>query len=73
MNGKQKSQEYVASRIFGINKPLIVLTGNSDLHYLAISTHITELAYAISDIQTRIFGTLYHISDWFSRSMETFV
>jgi len=27
-----------------------------DLHILAISTHITELSYAISDIQTRIFG-----------------
>ena len=27
-----------------------------DLQLLAISTHITELSYSISDIQTRIFG-----------------
>jgi hypothetical protein len=28
----------------------------SDLEILTISTHITELSYSISDIQTRIFG-----------------
>ena len=27
-----------------------------DLRLLAVSTHITELSYSISDIQTRIFG-----------------
>lgn len=27
-----------------------------DIRLLAISTHVTELSYAISDIQTRIFG-----------------
>lgn len=29
-----------------------------DLRLLAISTHMTELSYTISDIQTRIFGTI---------------
>ena len=28
----------------------------SDLRLLAVSTHMTELSYSISDIQTRIFG-----------------
>lgn len=28
-----------------------------DIRLLAISTHITELSYAISDVQTRIFGS----------------
>lgn len=27
-----------------------------DIRLLAISTHITELSYAVSDVQTRIFG-----------------
>jgi hypothetical protein len=30
---------------------------HSDIRLLAVSTHMTELSYAISDIQTRIFGT----------------
>ncbi|KAF9497165.1 hypothetical protein BDN71DRAFT_640352 [Pleurotus eryngii] len=30
---------------------------DEDLRILAISTHITELSYNISDIQTRIFDT----------------
>lgn len=29
-----------------------------DIRLLAVSTHITELSYAISDVQTRIFGSL---------------
>lgn len=29
---------------------------HSDLRILAISTHMTELSYSISDIQARIFG-----------------
>ena len=28
-----------------------------DIRLLAISTHITELSYAVSDVQTRIFGS----------------
>lgn len=28
-----------------------------DIRLLAVSTHITELSYAISDVQTRIFGS----------------
>ena len=28
----------------------------SDIRLLAVSTHMTEISYAISDIQTRIFG-----------------
>jgi len=34
----------------------------SDIRLLAVSTHITELSYAISDIQTRIFGALFFFS-----------
>jgi hypothetical protein len=63
--GKQKSQEYVPA----IPEPsschakrsdsvLINVTCISDLHLLAVSTHMTELSYSISDIQTRIFGPL---------------
>ena len=33
-----------------------------DLRLLAISTHMTELSYMISDIQTRIFGTVKYLS-----------
>lgn len=34
----------------------VLTRGYRDLRLLAISTHITELSYTISDIQTRIFG-----------------
>ncbi|EAU90504.2 hypothetical protein CC1G_00888 [Coprinopsis cinerea okayama7 len=46
---------------------------NDDLRLLAISTHITELSYAISDIQTRIFEIqeLRHKSQSQSHSSDT--
>ena len=43
-----------------------MLTPLSDIRLLAVSTHMTELSYSISDIQTRIFGT-GHISPSFHR------
>lgn len=57
--GKQKSQECVANVFLheGLHSTRLPL--HRDLRLLAVSTHMTELSYAISDIQTRIFGAHY--------------
>ena len=49
------SQEYVPMQ-YSLLPPSRYPLSESDLRLLAISTHMTELSYAISDIQTRIFG-----------------
>ena len=51
--GKQKSQECVVTFFFTRS---FVNFLKRDIRLLAVSTHMTELSYAISDIQTRIFG-----------------
>lgn len=39
--------------------PANEITSN-DLHLLAINAQLTEVSFSIADIQTRIFGSLYH-------------
>lgn len=43
-------------RVFALGSNSMIEYTSRDLRLLAVSTHMTELSYAISDIQTRIFG-----------------
>lgn len=54
--GKKRSQECVAHVSLRECPHSTQLIPHRDLRLLAVSTHMTELSYAISDIQTRIFG-----------------
>ncbi|KAI0741613.1 hypothetical protein C8Q80DRAFT_1274013 [Daedaleopsis nitida] len=54
--GKERSHEYVPlALVASMPTSEALLARCSNLRILAVSTHITELSYSISDIQTRIF------------------
>jgi hypothetical protein len=59
--GKQKSSECVPA--LPVLRIIVSFHANftRDIRLLAISTHMTELSYNISDIQTRIFGRFGYI------------
>jgi hypothetical protein len=46
----------VSSVVPQVLSHILIFVLPSDIRLLAVSTHMTELSYAISDIQTRIFG-----------------
>ena len=65
--GRRESQEYVSHH--ARSRPH-AHDFRSEIRILAVSTRITELSYAISDIETRIFGVWWPGFVWRRRRAD---